>query len=212
MATLSITSLSRSYRAGVDGCSARVSVLRGLDLALWPGEIVALAGARASGRTTLLRCAAGILQPDAGSISWLGARSAPRGAIAYVGTGSAHPSSGESIRGLNDCGALYSTLHQRSATRARLLLIDDLEHATRIERRLVLSLVRRYALAGAAVLFAADEELAALPGVTRVVALTNGALAQRRKRSAARIAASSRASRARTSARSTYGRSFRSPQ
>jgi alpha-D-ribose 1-methylphosphonate 5-triphosphate synthase subunit PhnL len=46
--TLSITSLSKSFRAGAAGCSARVSVLRDLDLALWPGEIVALEGAPAS--------------------------------------------------------------------------------------------------------------------------------------------------------------------
>ena len=193
------------------GCAARVSVLHDLDLALWPGEIVALSGARASGRTTLLRCAAGILEPDAGSISWLGARIAPRRTIAYVSASAAHPSR-DTLRSDNECGALYSALHDTAARHARLLLIDDLEHATAIERRLVLSLARGYALAGAAVLFAANEELAALPCVTRAVVLTNGALAQRRKRSAARIAASSRASRARTSARSTYGRSFRSPQ
>jgi len=210
MTALSITSLSRSYRAGVAGCEARASVLNDLDLALWPGEIVALVGARASGRTTLLRCAAGLLQPDAGSISWLGARIAPREAIAYVSARAAHPSR-ESPQESN-CGALYSTLQDAAARHARLLLIDDLEHATAIERRLVLALVRRYALAGAAVLFVANEELAALPCVSRVLVLTNGAIGQRRKRSAARIAASSRASRARTSARSTYGRSFRSPQ
>jgi ABC-type sugar transport system ATPase subunit len=188
-----------------------VSVLNDLDLALWPGEIAALVGANASGRTTLLRCAAGILQPDTGSISWLGARIASREAIAYVSARAAHRSR-ESPANFKDCGALYSMLNDTLARHARLLLIDDLEHATAIERRLVLSLVRCYALAGAAVLFAANEELAALPCVTRVLVLTNGALVQRRKRSAARIAASSRASRARTSARSTYGRSFRSPQ
>jgi len=58
---LSINSLSKSFRAGAAGCSARVSVLRDLDLALWPGEIVALEGARACGRSTLLACAAGVL-------------------------------------------------------------------------------------------------------------------------------------------------------
>lgn len=211
MTTLSISSLFRGYRAGVAGCEARASVLHDLDLALWPGEIVALAGAHASGRTTLLRCAAGLLKPDAGSISWLGARVAPHDAIAYVGARAAHRSH-ESPGHSSACGALYSTLQEAAARHARLLLIDDLEHAAAIERRLVLSLVKRYALGGAAVLFAANEELAALPCVSRVLVLTNGTLAQRRKRSAARIAASSRASRARTSARSTYGRSFRSPQ
>lgn len=211
MITLSVTSLSKSYRAGMPGCAARVSVLHALHLSLWAGEIVALAGARASGRTTLLRCAAGVLEPDAGSILWLGARSAPPDAISYASGSSARHSRDSRWTG-NECGALYASLHAASARHARLLLIDDLEHASAIERRLVLSLLPRYALSGAAILFAASGELSAMPCVTRVVTLLNGALVQRRKRSAARIAASSRVSRARTSARSTYGRSFRSPQ
>lgn len=205
MLTLSITALFRSFRAGAAGCSARVSVLRDLDLALWPGEIVALEGLRASGRTTLLACAAGVLAPDSGSILWLGARAAPRDAIAYVGAFAAPPSS--------ERGALYAALDAAASPgRTRLLLVDDLHAVERLERRLVLSLLERHARAGAAVLFAASDDLATAPLVTRTLTLANGALVQRRKRSAARIAASSRASRARVSARSTYGRSLRSPQ
>jgi ABC-type ATPase involved in cell division len=216
--SLSIISLSKSFRAGAAGCSARVSVLRDLDLALWPGEIVALEGARASGRSTLLECAAGLRKPDAGSIFWFGARVVSRESIAYV-RAPAHPSrEGNSER--DGCGALYAALNTALNTalnaalpkRSHLLLVDDLPCASLLEQRLVLALLERHALAGAAILFAANEELAAAPCVSRVVTLTNGALVQRRKRSAARIAASSRASRARTSARSTYGRSFRSPQ
>ena len=217
MPTLSITSLSKSFRAGAAGCTARVSVLRSLDLALWPGEIVALSGACASGRSTLLQCAAGLLTPDAGSIYWLGARAVPRDLVVYASERAHHRSCESSSRGE---GALYAALHARLcagqlATPSRepkLLIVDDLERVTAIERRLVLSLFARDALAGASVLFAADAELAAAPCVTRVVTLANGALLQRRKRSAARIAASSRDSRARASARSTYGRSLRSPQ
>jgi ABC-type sulfate/molybdate transport systems ATPase subunit len=208
---LSITSLSKSYRAGAAGCSARVSVLRDVDLALWPGEMVALEGAWASGRSTLLKCAAGLLRPDAGSIFWFGARVAPRDSIAHVSASAAHPSRERSSNGC-ECGALYAALNAALARSARLLLVDDLPSAGALERRLVLSLLQRHALAGATVLFAATEELAAAPCVSRVVSLANGALVQRRKRSAARIAASSPDSRASASARSTYGRSLRSPQ
>jgi ABC-type branched-subunit amino acid transport system ATPase component len=209
---LSITSLSKSYRAGAGGCSARVSVLRELDLALWPGEVVALDGARASGRSTLLACAAGLLEPDAGTVLWLGARVVQPGAVVYANCPAAHPSRGGSFAG-GERGGLFSSLTAAGAPgRARVLLVDDLYAVEPIERRLVLSLVGAHSLAGAAILLAADEELAAAPLVTRVVSLSNGVLVQRRKRSAARIAASSRSSRARASARSTYGRSFRSPQ
>jgi len=213
MITLSITSLSKSYRAGTAGCSARVSVLCDLDLALWAGELVALEGTRASGRTTLLLCAAGLLKPDEGSILWLGARVTPPGAVAYAGA--VHPTR-EPRWNPHRRGALHAALHfaldAAMPARPRLLLVDDLEAASALERRVVLSVLQRCALSGAAILFAANEELAAMPCVSRVVTLTNGELVQRRKRSAARIAASSRASRARTSARSTYGRNLRSPQ
>ena len=212
MITLSITSLSKSFRAGARTCSAHVSVLRDLDLALWPGEIVALEGARASGRSTLLGCAAGVLKPDSGSVLWLGVRTAQPELVAYASSRASHHSRVPSFHG-TERGALYAAITAAAAPgRTRLLLVDDLDTAEPIERRLVLPLVRAHALAGAAVLFAASEELAALPLVTRAVTLSNGVLVQRKKRSAARIAASSRSSRARASARSTYGRSLRSPQ
>jgi len=188
-----------------------VSVLRDLDLALWPGEVVALDGARASGRSTLLACAAGMLEPDTGAVLWLGARVAQPGAVVYASCPAAHPSRGGSFAG-GERGLFASLTAASAPGRARVLLVDDLYAVEPIERRLVLSLVGAHSLAGAAILLAADEELAAAPLVTRVVSLSNGVLVQRRKRSAARIAASSRSSRARASARSTYGRSFRSPQ
>jgi ABC-type cobalamin/Fe3+-siderophores transport system ATPase subunit len=212
MIALSITSLSKSFRAGAAGCSASVSVLRDLDLALWPGEVVALEGSRASGRSTLIACAAGVLKPDAGTVLWLGARLPQPEAVVYARSGAPH-ALGERNSAHGEPGALFASLSAPAPPgRAKLLLVDDLDSAEPIERRLVLSLLCGHALAGAAILFTADEELAAVPFVTRAVSLANGVLVQRRKRSAARIAASSRSSRARASARSTYGRSLRSPQ
>lgn len=46
----------------------RREVLRGLDLSLGRGELVALLGTNGSGKTTLLRCLAGTLRPDGGLV------------------------------------------------------------------------------------------------------------------------------------------------
>lgn len=46
--------------------------LRGADLTVDEGEIVAVLGPSGSGKSTLLHCAAGILAPDAGSVSFDG--------------------------------------------------------------------------------------------------------------------------------------------
>ena len=50
----------------------RREVLRGLDLALAPGELVAVLGTNGSGKTTLLRTFAGTLAPDEGTVTYDG--------------------------------------------------------------------------------------------------------------------------------------------
>lgn len=61
---LSATGLVKSFGA--------TPALRGADLVIRPGEIVAVMGASGSGKSTLLQCAAGILPPDAGSVKFDG--------------------------------------------------------------------------------------------------------------------------------------------
>lgn len=46
-----------------------VAVLRGLDLRIEPGQLVALIGANGAGKTTLLRTISGLLKPSAGTIA-----------------------------------------------------------------------------------------------------------------------------------------------
>ena len=63
----------KSYDAGLRGCSATVSVLHDVHLDVAPGEMVGIAAAPASGKTTLLMCAGGMMRPDRGFVSWFGA-------------------------------------------------------------------------------------------------------------------------------------------
>jgi ABC-type multidrug transport system ATPase subunit len=65
---LRVRTLWKSYAAGVEGCSARAWILRGVSLEVAQGECVAVLGARGAGTTTLLYCLAGLLRPDAGSV------------------------------------------------------------------------------------------------------------------------------------------------
>ena len=63
-----ITQLKRSFEQG----GVRIDVLRGIDLAVQPGEIVALLGPSGSGKSSLLHAAGLLEHPDAGRISVLG--------------------------------------------------------------------------------------------------------------------------------------------
>jgi ABC-type multidrug transport system ATPase subunit len=70
---LTMCGVWKSYDAGVRGCSATVSVLRDVHLDVAPGEMVGIVAAPASGKTTLLMCAGGLMRPDRGFVSWFGA-------------------------------------------------------------------------------------------------------------------------------------------
>jgi heme ABC exporter ATP-binding subunit CcmA len=66
-----------------------LAVLRGIDLTVPPGQIVALLGANGAGKSTLLRCLAGVCRPTGGRLAILGAEChparPPREVIAQIG-------------------------------------------------------------------------------------------------------------------------------
>ena len=66
--------------AGVRKRFGQLDALDGLDLAVRTGEIYGLLGPNGSGKTTFIRCVAGLIRPDAGSITVLG--QSPRDAVA----------------------------------------------------------------------------------------------------------------------------------
>ena len=59
---------------GVDVCYGPVQALRGVDLVVNDGEMVALVGANGAGKTTTLRTISGMLNPTAGTITFDGER------------------------------------------------------------------------------------------------------------------------------------------
>jgi putative ABC transport system ATP-binding protein len=59
---------------GLTKAHGRTPALRGASVALHAGEILAVTGASGSGKSTLLHCLAGIVRPDAGSVTYDGRR------------------------------------------------------------------------------------------------------------------------------------------
>jgi putative ABC transport system ATP-binding protein len=66
-----VTSALLQARA-VEKAYGHTQALRGVDLAVHAGEIVAVTGPSGSGKSTLLYCLAGILRPEAGSVTYAG--------------------------------------------------------------------------------------------------------------------------------------------
>ena len=68
-ALLVAAGIEKSYRRGVWPARRERRVLRGVSLALYPGEVVGLVGENGAGKSTLMKILVGELAPDAGSVT-----------------------------------------------------------------------------------------------------------------------------------------------
>jgi lipoprotein-releasing system ATP-binding protein len=69
---LKLSKVERHYQQG----EARLDILSGADIAIWPGEAVALVGPSGAGKSTLLHVAGLLEKPDSGEIFVEGQRTA----------------------------------------------------------------------------------------------------------------------------------------
>lgn len=132
----------------------RIAVLRGVSLAVRPGEIVALVGANGAGKTTLLKTLSGILTPHAGRVLFDGISVAGAPPHALVRRGMLHVPEGRElfgsltvednlrlglfaryVRGWNVWGGYLAYLRNQAEVRTRLEEVFDRFSILRERRR-----------------------------------------------------------------------------
>ena len=69
---LEASGIEKSYRRGTWPVRHEHQVLRGVSLALYPGEVAGLVGENGAGKSTLMKILVGALAPDAGSVARAG--------------------------------------------------------------------------------------------------------------------------------------------
>jgi branched-chain amino acid transport system ATP-binding protein len=115
---LSITSLHAGYGA--------TEILRGIDLAVAPGEIVAVLGSNGAGKSTLNRAISGVLRPSRGAIRFAGEQIERAKPSAIVSRGLIHVPEGRrifpnmSVRDNLDLGCYARARARREQNRARV--------------------------------------------------------------------------------------------
>jgi len=65
---IKLTGLKKRYGTG----DAAVDALKGVDMIIWPGEVVGLVGPSGSGKSTLLKCLGAVIEPTAGRMELAG--------------------------------------------------------------------------------------------------------------------------------------------
>ena len=109
---LQATGLEKTYNSPFPFLGRAVTVLTGVDISLYTGEIVGIVGENGSGKSTLMNILVGALQPDSGDVSRKGVIGwCPQEARLYERItvketfqlfGEAHDMSGEQIRKRRD--------------------------------------------------------------------------------------------------------------
>jgi ABC-type Mn2+/Zn2+ transport system ATPase subunit len=130
MNLLAIDSVGKALRDG----ARRVSVLRNVSLQIGHGEYAVVWGLRASGRSTLLRIAAGIEPPDSGTVRFEGRDLNAGGGALGDGIGYCQKrfGSGE-CRGVRDQVTMGLLAHGTHPSRARMLASAALERCGALE-------------------------------------------------------------------------------
>ena len=167
---LLVRDLRKTFRAGAGSCLAHVEVLRGADLTVREGELVALAGAAGAGKSTLLLCAAGLLRADSGTVVWFGRRD-PGGAppdTAYLGPHVTSRAPGDLARAVREAS------RSAGSPPLRLLLVDEPADAEPDRARLAAARLAALADEGAAVVAACRDPSALHAAGARVVRLDAG--------------------------------------
>ena len=173
-AVLSASHVVKRYRAGVAHWGASIEALRGMDLELAHGELLGLLGPNGAGKSTFLLCAAGLLRPDSGTVSWFGSSRSPFGrppGVAYVPERSLYPR----FLSVREALEFYATLHELSGVergervRAALDRVGLIDHATKRVAHLSRGMVQRLGVAQAIIgrprLLLLDETLSGLDPV-----------------------------------------------
>ena len=65
---IKLTGLRKRYGSG----DAAVDALKGVDMTVWPGEVVGLIGPSGSGKSTLLKCLGAVIEPTGGHMELAG--------------------------------------------------------------------------------------------------------------------------------------------
>lgn len=65
---IQLTGLKKRYGVG----ETAVDALKGVDMTVWPGEVVGLVGPSGSGKSTLLKCLGAVIEPTAGRMELAG--------------------------------------------------------------------------------------------------------------------------------------------
>jgi heme exporter protein A len=156
---------------GVHRSFGRVRILQGLDLALGPGESLAVIGPNGAGKSTLLRLLAGLLRPDQGEIRVLGqplTRGTPnvRASIGLLSHQSLLYDDLTLLENLVFTARLYDLPRPRAVAVSALELAGLADRSAVLPRQLSRGLLQRAALARALVhsprLILLDEPFTAL--------------------------------------------------